>query len=178
MSKYFAVYISPYSGAFDLLDTMYIPRPCATNSYNLTAMDYFYGQRFKSYDIKKESREKILAKMSSEKELVFQNGSDSKLFAWMGAPNTDNATKVFVQTNDESLVGTQRLVIRGCDSLNNLHEINFYVNVSSNSAPEFDEDIQTQWNLNLNDKIAYKLPKFSDPEGNDVGEVYINSMEN
>lgn len=52
------------------------------------------------------------------------------------------------------------------------------MNVSSNSAPEFDEDIQTQWNLDLNDKIAYKLPKFSDPEGNDVGEVYINNMEN
>ncbi len=32
--------------------------------------------------------------------------------------------------------------------------------------------------MNLNDKISYKLPKFSDPEGNDVGEVYINSMEN
>jgi hypothetical protein len=29
LSKYFAIYSSPYSGAFDLLDTMYIPRPCA-----------------------------------------------------------------------------------------------------------------------------------------------------
>lgn len=85
---------------------------------------------------------------------------------------------MYVQTNDESLVGTQRLVIRGCDTLNNLHEINYYINVSSNSAPEFDEDIQTSWNLNLNDKISYKLPKFSDPEENDVGEVYINTMEN
>ena len=69
-------------------------------------------------------------------------------------------------------------MIRGCDLVNNLHEINYYINVSSNSAPEFDTDIQTQWNLNLNDNITYKLPKFSDPEGNDVGEVYINSMEN
>lgn len=30
----------------------------------------------------------------------------------------------------------------------------------------------------MNDNITYKLPTFSDPEGNDVGEVYINSMEN
>jgi hypothetical protein len=85
---------------------------------------------------------------------------------------------VYVQTNDESLVGTQRLAIRGCDVQSNLHEINYYINVSSNSAPEFDEDIQTTWNLNLNDKISYKLPKFTDPEGNDVGEVYVDKMEN
>lgn len=30
----------------------------------------------------------------------------------------------------------------------------------------------------MGDKINYKLPEFKDPEGNDVGEVYINSMEN
>ncbi len=69
-------------------------------------------------------------------------------------------------------------MIRGCDKLNNLLEINFYVNISSNSAPEFDEDIQTQWNLNVGDNKTYKLPTFSDPEGNDVGEVYIAAMEN
>jgi hypothetical protein len=32
--------------------------------------------------------------------------------------------------------------------------------------------------LNVGDKINYKLPPFKDPEGNDVGEVYINAMEN
>lgn len=50
--------------------------------------------------------------------------------------------------------------------------------MSSNSAPEFNTDLQTQWNLNWGDNITYKLPTFSDPEGNDVGVVYINSMEN
>lgn len=76
------------------------------------------------------------------------------------------------------MVGTQRLVLRGCDNNNNLLEVNFYVNVSSNSAPEFNTDIQTQWALNVNDKVPYKLPSWTDPEGNDVGQVYINSMEN
>jgi hypothetical protein len=32
--------------------------------------------------------------------------------------------------------------------------------------------------LNVGDKINYKLPKWTDPEGNDPGMVYINSMEN
>ena len=30
----------------------------------------------------------------------------------------------------------------------------------------------------MGDKIAYKLPGWKDPEGNDKGEVYINMMEN
>jgi hypothetical protein len=79
----------------------------------------------------------------TEKEFVFQNGSAAKYFSWLGAGSTSNISTVYVQTNDESLVGTQRTVIRGCDNANSLLEINFYVNVSSNSAPEFNEDIQT-----------------------------------
>lgn len=85
---------------------------------------------------------------------------------------------MWVQTNDESLVGTQRTVIRGCDQMSNLLEVNFYINVSSNAAPEFETDIQTQWNLNVGDNITYPLPKFSNPDGNDAAIVYINSMEN
>jgi hypothetical protein len=60
-SKYYAIYSSPYSGAFDLLDTMYIPKPCAAKSVNLTQMDYFYGQKFKTYDIRKENKDKVMA---------------------------------------------------------------------------------------------------------------------
>ena len=86
--------------------------------------------------------------------------------------------KLYIQTNDENLVGTQRTIIRACDRLDNLIEINFYVNVSSNSAPEFLTDIQTQFTLTMNQNSTYTLPAFYDPEGNDVAEVYINSMEN
>jgi len=34
------------------------------------------------------------------------------------------------------------------------------------------------WTLTVGDSRKYTLPTFSDPEGNDDGEVYINSMEN
>lgn len=53
-TRYFQVYSSPYSGAFDLLDTMYVPRPCASSYANLTQMDYFYGQRKKNYNMRDE----------------------------------------------------------------------------------------------------------------------------
>ncbi len=141
-SKEFAAYNSPYSGSFNLIDTMYIPRPCATSSVNLTQMDYFYGQYSVNYNLKWENRDVIMARMNDERELVFQNGTDAENFAWLGS-SSNSRSRVYVQSNDESLVGTQRLMIRGCDEVNNLHEINLYVNVSSNSAPEFVEDIQT-----------------------------------
>jgi hypothetical protein len=59
-SNYFAVYTSPYSGAFDLLDTMYIPKPCAFKSVNLTQLNYFYGQFPSSYNIQNENQGKTL----------------------------------------------------------------------------------------------------------------------
>ena len=43
-NKYFIPYTSKYSGGFDLLDTMKIPRPCAYKSYNMTAVNYYRGQ--------------------------------------------------------------------------------------------------------------------------------------
>ena len=60
-SNYFRVYSSPYSGAFDLLDTMYIPRPCASAYANLTQMDYFYGQHKKRYNFRNEPSYKTRA---------------------------------------------------------------------------------------------------------------------
>lgn len=146
--KYFRIYNSPYSGSFDLVDTMVIPRPCAAQSMNMTQMDYFYGQRAKSYNMRNEPSYKqravqILAQMDREREFVFQNGSKCDRFAWLDSGDFNKNTTVWVQTNDESLVGNQRTVIRGCDSMNKLLEINFYVNVTSNSAPEFVEDVQT-----------------------------------
>lgn len=48
----YAVYSSPYSGAFSLLDTQQVPKPCAYVSVNLTQFDYFYGQWIEEYNIK------------------------------------------------------------------------------------------------------------------------------
>jgi hypothetical protein len=109
-------------------------------------MDYFYGQRKKSYNFRDEPSYKtrattVFAQMSEEKEFVFQNGSSSSSFAWLDQGDLNKATTIWVQTDEENLVGTQRTVIRGCDNMGKLLEINFYVNVTSNSAPEFTEDI-------------------------------------
>lgn len=141
LNNYFACYSSPYSGSFALLDTLRIPRPCAARSGNLTQLDYFYGQNAKTQTMKDQNLDKIVSMMDKEKEYVFQNGSVCSAFTWLGVQGSSDWTNIYVQTNDESLVGTQRMMVRGCDILQNLLELNFYVNVTSNSAPEFDTDI-------------------------------------
>lgn len=51
LNNFFAVYTSPYSGAFGLLDTMVIPRACAYQSYNMSSYTYFYGQNTNTYNL-------------------------------------------------------------------------------------------------------------------------------
>lgn len=69
--KFFAVYTSPYSGAFDLLDTVRIPKACASESHNMTQLDYFYGQRAKTYDLRDSNMNKVASMMDDETEYVF-----------------------------------------------------------------------------------------------------------
>lgn len=129
----YAVYSSPYSGAFSLLDTMQIPKPCAYISLNLTQEDYFYGQWTDEYDMKDSinGADKVVSQMGSSYEYVFQNGSSTSKIATFAQYNAS----VRVQTNNENMVGTQRTVVRACDSLNRLIELNLYLNISDNQAP-------------------------------------------
>lgn len=75
--KFYQVYTSPYSGAFDLLDTLRIPRACAYESQNMTQLDYFYGQRQVTYDMKQNNMAKVASKMDDEVEFIFQNGTNA-----------------------------------------------------------------------------------------------------
>ena len=111
--------------------------------------------------------------MGDNWEFVFQNGSSVSEIAEFFKSNGS----VHLQTNDENMVGTQRTVIRACDSLSRLIELNLYLNISDNTAPEFVDDLQTEFELYINDTINYKLPDITEDEI-DEAEVYINSMEN
>ena len=51
-NNYFRLYSSSFANAYPLLDTMYIPRPCASQSFNLTQVTYFYGQNSLAFNIR------------------------------------------------------------------------------------------------------------------------------
>ena len=82
----------------------------------------------KEYSINDHNGGANVAQMGNNYEYVFQNGSSASGLATF---TQSNAT-VRVQTNDENMVGTQRTVIRACDSLNRLIEMNLYINISDN----------------------------------------------
>jgi len=55
--------------------------------------------------------------------------------------------------------------------------MNLYVEVLSNTYPDFVTEPETAFVVALNDVYQYKLPEISDPEGNDEPEVYIGKMD-
>lgn len=67
--------MSKYSGGFDLMDSMIIPKPCAYRSANLTSVQYYRGQNPKQYDISEQnSQGNIVTQMSTSSNLIYQNG--------------------------------------------------------------------------------------------------------
>ena len=68
-------------------------------------------------------------------------------------------------------------MIRGCDSLSRLYELNLYINITDNTAPDFATTVQTEFDLWINQTINYKLPNLL-ADYVDTPVVYLNSMEN
>ena len=89
-----------------LTDTMRIPRPCAYKSTNITSVQYYRGQNALNYDIGDQNE--IVT--TSEAHLLFQNGTDT---AGLATLNNNNGT-VTIQTDDESHIGVQKMIIRSC----------------------------------------------------------------
>ena len=74
------------------------------------------------------------------------------------------------------MVGIQRTIVRSCDDLSRLIESNLYIEVLSNTYPDFVREPETSFVMNVNDVFQYQLPSLVDPEGNDEPEVYIDYM--
>jgi len=53
-----------------------------------------------------------------------------------------------------------------------------YVEVLSNTHPDFVTEIDTSWTLNVSEVFQYTLPALSDKEENDESEVYIRAVDN
>jgi hypothetical protein len=118
---------------------------------------------------------KIISQMDNEIYYIFDNGTSTTGFGSFDLKNTS----IWVQTNQEAMSqNIQRTIIRGCDRNENLMELNLYVNVSSNNAPEFTTELKSSWSLNVSDNIIYSFPPYKDPEGNDETIAYVAPMEN
>lgn len=105
--------------------------------------------------------------------MIYQDGEDASELANFNESNYS----VAIQTDNEDAVGIQRTIIRNCDNLNRLLELNLYINVLSNTHPDFTTEMQTTFTPKLNETLTYKLPPIKDSDGNDEPEVIIKTME-
>jgi len=153
---------------------MKIPRPCAYKSLNLTAQDYYRGQKTLDYKITKNNKNAFgVTLLDGNTKMIYQDGTDASDLAKF---NKDKYS-VGIQTDKEDAVGIQRTIIRNCDGLNRLLELNLYINVLSNTHPDFTTEMQTTFTLKLNETLSYKLPPIKDSDGNDEPEVFLKTME-
>lgn len=74
------------------------------------------------------------------------------------------------------MVGVQKTIIRDCTAKGIL-ELNLYIDVLSNSHPDFVEEIETSFTLTVGQNFTYKLPKVEDADENDTPVVVIDVME-
>ena len=136
--EYFIPYTSKYSGGFALLDTMKIPRPCAYKSYNLTSVNYYRGQNTYGYKISANNTHTyVVTMMNARSQIIFQDGSNATELAVY----KKEKDQVDIHTNKEEMVGIQRTIIRDCDAMGRLLELNLYIDVKSNTHPDFTSEM-------------------------------------
>ena len=153
---------------------MKIPRPSAFASYNLTAVEYYRGQNTMTYNIGEENESaSVVTQMSAESKIIFQDGKSAETIA---VYNQDEYS-VKIQTDEDDMVGIQKTIIRDVDALGRLLELNLYIEVLSNTHPDFVTEPDTSFTMAVGDVISYKLPPDVDPDGNDIPEVYIDKMD-
>lgn len=69
-----------------------------------------------------------------------------------------------IQTDNEEYVGVQRTIIRDCDAMARLLELNLYIDVQSNTHPDFTSEVQTTFQVKLGDTERYTLPPVTDSD--------------
>jgi hypothetical protein len=114
MNNQYLGYSSRYASAFDLQDSIKIPRMCASESSVLSKnTTYYRGQNEMAYPIRGDTSEAIYNKYGNKITWMMQNGTNAE--GRMGRFDPyENGGTFFIQNNEESAVGIQRTVLRSC----------------------------------------------------------------
>ena len=116
--------------------------------------------------------------MTEARQIIFQDGTEAGDLASF-ASTTTKILDIF--TDKQSDVGTRRTIIRTCNSLNQLLEMNLYIEVLANSHPVFESTLQTSFVVHFDEVRSFTLPKLVDKEGNDQPVLTVEAakgMEN
>lgn len=144
-------------------------------SYRLPSFNYYRGQATEYYDLQTDDTFYYAASQmdADSVSLLYQDGTDANQLLSYDAINY----RIGIQTDSEELVGTQKTIVRDCDALKSLIELNLDVNILANTYPDFISEIENEFVLFFNEEYRYELPEIVDKEGNDEPEVYVSTME-
>lgn len=165
-------YASKYAGGFTLLDSYKIPRPCAFKSFNMTEADYYRGQWAMSYSIAQQNTVSYVTNLMTSPKLIGIDGNPSTVATYS---NTTNSINIY--TDSEDSVHVNQVILRDCNDLSRLLELNLYVRVLENTYPTPVTDIKTSFTLSVGDVLTYQIPKLVSPNGNDTPQVYVTVMQ-
>lgn len=137
-------------------------------------MNYYRGQNPTQYKLNNlNSQGFVVSMMDAKSQIVLVNGQSAASIA-----TYDQKTySIWVQTNSEDVIGPMQVIVRNCDSLDRILELNLYIMILSNTHPDFSSTVQTAFQMSVGDVYSYKMPGVVDPENNDKPVVYIGKMD-
>ena len=95
------------------------PRPCAFASANLTPVEYYRGQNALQYNILEENSGYVHTLFNGmETSVIFHSGEDASELVEVDIFSAN----VYIQTDDESRIGVNSILIRECDNYGRLLE--------------------------------------------------------
>ena len=102
-------------------------------------MNYYRGVDLAQYNIASRNSLSgfVVTSMDSNTQIMYQDGTNTSEIAYFNQSDYS----IYVYTEDENKVGIQRVVVRDCDSLNRLLELNLYINILENSHPDFVSEV-------------------------------------
>ena len=90
-------------------------------------------------------------------EIIYQSGEDASDLAVY-----NQQTKTIDIQTDADDVGIKKTIIRSCDNLNRLLEMNLYIEVLANTYPDFVSEPETSFVLGVNEVFQCELPRVVD----------------
>ena len=102
-------------------------------------MTYYRGQNTYEYKISDSNQHANVVSMmrSNRAKTIFQDGRRADGRRDPLARLVQNKYRVDIFTRSTNMVGQQRTIIRDCDAMGRLLELNLYIDVKKNSPPNF-----------------------------------------
>jgi hypothetical protein len=174
-NDFLKLYSNTKATAIELRQDINTPRPCAKNSVNLKEIDYNRGDKQIEFNLGDEAW--ILYRMSLGKNRTSIINHGSSLSPDEATFSDDKKGLITFKTSKAEDIGRNHLTIRNCDDLNNLNEINFFVEVASNAAFVFQQPIKTVFYVKLGEVLDYIFPEASLAKGQERPLILVEPFE-